>query len=309
MVHKIMAADLPFKVVSMELPDVEDNSPFNTLYERMVNEIGYAYFRALLIEQVQAEPKWLDTVSPSDIKKALRQLALNDEVAEAAWDFLCGRKLGKDERARVGVSKVQLDDSEEYAGVIRSISQVISARTPDRRILLFVIDEGEGLKRITKANAFGKWVQALRKTLDIKEVGAIFAVGAQEGLQGLPAILKEDGAIVRRFGQQNYIVLEQYDTNETKSFLSELFAKFVDPAKRASLEAKEALASKPGYDPTLYPFMADAFEGYCRYLVSEQALAKPAEFLTKLHATLGAALRDGRPIIDRAFLEDRSEWE
>jgi len=305
--NKITEGGLAFKVVRMELPDVQSNSEFNVLFERMINEIGFNFFRKLLIEQISADSKWLDTVTPSDIKKALRQMALNEDVAESAWDFLCGRKLGKDQKAQVGVSKVQLDDSEEYASVIQNIAQIIKARTEDRRILLFLIDEVEGLKAVSKADAENKWVLAVRKILDIKEVGAIFAVGSQS-LNDIPPILR-DGAVIRRFGQQNYVYLENYDTTDTKSFIQQLLTTFIDPAKKAVLEAKEKLTAKSGYDSALYPFTSDAFEGYCQWLVSEQQRAKPAEFLTKLHTTLGAALKEGKVLVDRAFLEERSEWQ
>lgn len=305
--NKITEGDLPFKVVRMELPDVQDNSEFNVLFERMVNEIGFTYFRKLLTAQINADNLWLDTVTPSDVKKALRQMALNEDVADSAWDFLCGRRLGKDQKAQVGVSKVQLADSEEYASVIHNIAEIIKARTEDRRILLFLVDEVEGLRAVSKANAVNKWVLAVRKILDIKEIGAIFAVGAQS-LNEIPSIL-QDGAVIRRFGQQNYVYLENYDTSDTKSFISQLLATFIDPEKKALLETREALESKANYDSALYPFTADGFEGYCQWLVSEQQRAKPAEFLTKLHATLGAALKDAKILVDRAFLENRGEWQ
>lgn len=305
--NKITDGNLPFKVVRMELPDVQSNSEFNVLFERMVNEVGYNYFRTLLLEKISADSKWLDTVAPSDIKKALRQMALNEDVAESAWDFLCGRKLGKDQKAQVGVSKVRLDDSEEYASVILNIAQVIKAQTEDRRILLFLIDEVEGLKAVNKADAENKWVLAVRKILDIKEVGAIFAVGSQH-LNDIPRIL-QDGSVIRRFGQQNYIFLENFDNTDTQSFIQQLLTTFIDPTRKAALEGKENLTAKSGYDSNFYPFMSDAFEGYCQWLVSEQQRAKPAEFLTKLHTTLGAALKEGKTLIDRAFLETRDEWQ
>lgn len=305
--NKITKESLPFRVIKMELPDVQDNSSFNILYDRMVNEIGLTYFRPLLVEHIEAEKGWLETVVPSDVRKAFRQLYMGDDAVEPVWRFLCGRKLTDKERSAATVSKNQLDDSEEYASVIQNIAQVIKARTTDKRLLLFLVDEVEGLKAVSKANAHNKWVLAIRKILDIKELGAIFAVGGQN-LQDIPLILN-DGAIIRRFGQQNYVLLEQYDNSETKSFLAELLTKFVDPTKKAVVEAKEKLSSKPSYDTNLYPFMADAFEGYCQYLVSEQGRAKPSEFLTKLHATLGAALKDGKAVVDRAFLEQRGEYQ
>jgi len=38
--NKIKTESLPFKAIRFELPDVIDNSPFNVLFERMINEIG-----------------------------------------------------------------------------------------------------------------------------------------------------------------------------------------------------------------------------------------------------------------------------
>jgi hypothetical protein len=305
--NKISTEAKPFKVIRMDLPDVVDNSDFNVLFERMVGEIGLNFFKPLLVEQIQAEPKWLDTITPLDIKKALRQLALNEDVAESAWDFLCGRKLAKDERAQVGVSKLQLDDSEEFASVLQHIATVIRSRTPDHRVLLYLVDEVEGLGVVTRANAANKWILALRKILDITDIGIIFAIGSLS-LNEIPTILT-NGAIIRRFGNENYVVLQPFEINETKSFVQELLAQFVEPNRRAAVETKEKLLAKSDYDPAFYPFMKDAFEGYCEHLIGDTARAKPAQFQLKLHATLSAALKEDKSVIDRPFLEGRGEWQ
>ena len=305
--NKISGQMLPFKVARMELPDVEDKSDFNVLFERMVDQIDLSFFKPLLDAQIQAEPKWLDTITPLDIKKALRQLAFNDEVRDLAWDFLCGRKLAKDEKAQVGVSKLQLDDSEEFASALQNLAYVIRSRTPDRRVLLYLVDEVEGLGAVTNANAHNKWVLALRKILDINDIGVILAIGAQS-LQEIPTIL-QNGAIMRRFGLENYVTLLPYDINETKSFLQELFNHFVDPTKRTVVEKDDKLLVKSDYDPQFYPFMKDAFEGYCEHLIGDTARAKPAQFLLRVHATLSAALKEGKNVIDRPFLEGRGEWQ
>jgi len=301
------APQMPFKVIRMDLPDVQDNSEFNVLFERMVNEVGQNYFMKLLAAHVAANPNWLGTVTPTDVRKTLRQLALNEDVADQAWDFLCGRKLSKDGKVQVGVSKLQLNDSEEYASVFLNIAHVIREQTEDKRVLLYLIDEVEGLAAVRKANYLNKWVLALRKMLDVIEVGVILAVGSLS-LQDIPELLL-NGALVRRIGNENYVMLEQYDITEAKIFMEDLLTQFIDPAKKALVEANLGLASDSDYDSKLFPFKKDAFEAFCEHLVGDTARAKPAQFLLKLHSTLSAAMKDGKQVIDRAYLEARGEWK
>jgi hypothetical protein len=303
--HRILSEQLPFHVIKMETPDLGSNSEVNILFQRMVNEIDFKFFRDLLNSHIAQQPGWLETITPLDIRKALRQMALNLDVAELAWGFLCGRTLGKDQRL-VGVSKVQIDDSEEFASVISAIAQIIREQTPDKKSLLYLIDEVEGLGAVTKPDAVNLWTNALRKILDVTEVGAIFAIGAQD-LNSIPPIMLQ-GPIVRRFGQQNYVKLDTYEVTEAQAFLKELFASFVDPIKRSALEAKDGLNKKSDYDSATYPFTSGAIEGYSEWLVSETGRSKPAQFLLSLNATLNAAKREGKQVVDRAFCELRGEW-
>jgi hypothetical protein len=232
-------------------------------------------------------------------------MALNDDVAPAAWDFLCGRELTKDQKPQVGVSKHKLDDSEEYAGVFQSIGHVVKEQTPDRRILLYLVDEAEGFNGVKKPNFKEKWIRALRRTLDVKEIGAIFAIGAIN-TQEIPYVFL-DGSIVSRFGQGNYVVLQNFDPAQTKQFLQGLLNQFIDKEKKAALESEHQLTSIKHYNSDHYPFTEDAFESYCDYLVSDGGRAKPREFITKLHATLAAAQSAGKLVVDREFLEQRGE--
>jgi hypothetical protein len=305
--NRILDEKLPFHVIKMETPDLEDNSEFNILFQRMINEIGFKFFKEHLVAHISKQAGWLDAITPIDIRKALRQLALNEEVAELAWKFICGKALAKDERAQVGVSKLQIDDSEEFASVMKAIAQVIRFQSKDKKTLIYLIDEVEGLLAITKPNAVNLWTNALRKILDIDEVGAIFAIGSQD-LNAIPPIMMQ-GPIIRRFGQQNYVQISTYEFTEACGFLKGLFLSFVDPAKRAALETAEGFTSKADYDSATYPFMANALEGYCQYLVSESGRSKPAQFLLALNTTLNAAMREGKKVVDRAFLELRGEWQ
>lgn len=304
--NRILAEHLPFHVIRMETPDLASNSEFNILFQRMVNEIGMKFFRDLLTSHITSNAGWLDTITPLDIRKALRQLALNDEVAELAWNFLCGRTLAKDERKGVGVSKTQINDSEEFASVISAIAHVIRAQTPDKKSLLYLIDEVEGLEAVTRADAANLWGNALRKILDVTDVGAIFAIGAQD-LISIPPIMQQ-GPVVSRFGQQNFVKLESYDVIEAQCFLKDLFAEFVDSKKRTALEAKEDLTIVPDYDSSTYPFTSSALEGYSGWLVSESGRSKPRQFLNALNATLNDAKAQGIHVVDRAFCELRGEW-
>jgi hypothetical protein len=85
---------------------------------------------------------------------------------------------------------------------------------------------------------------------------------------------------------------------------------WVDPAKRAKLEADENLsASFPGYDPDLFPFTKDAFERFCEWATVDPRNAKPSEIIARLNHVTAQAYRGDPPrpprrIVDRNLLSD-----
>src|SRR3989442_1357617 len=74
--------------------------------------------------------------------------------------------------------------------------------------LLYLIDEGENLGKVTKAVLEARWGESIRSILDLKHVGVVMTIGA-ERQDGIPKIILQPD-IVRRFQRDNYIQMEAY---------------------------------------------------------------------------------------------------
>jgi hypothetical protein len=304
---KVKAENLPFKVIMFQLPDVVGNSPFNKLFEKMVNEVGMHKFRPMLNAQVMQDPAWVDSISPMDVQQAFKQLALNESVANAAWTYLSGIKLDNIQKGQVGVTKNQLNESEEFASVLSIITTVIRNQTEDNQTLLYLIDEAEGLADVNKPDSAKIWRNSLRKLMDNDSLGMLFTIAA-ESLQNIPAIMSSP-EIVRRIAQDNFVPLEAFTLGETQNFLKELLNEFIDSEKLSVLEESEGFTDNPDYDRKTYPFTKSAFEGYCNYLVAENRLAKPSEFLKRIGNTTTSAQIANIRLIDRAWLESLGQYD
>src|SRR2546422_9652730 len=107
-------------------------------------------------------------------------------------------------------------------------------------------------------------------------------IGA-ERQEGLPKIILQPD-IVRRFQRDNYIQMEAYKPPVAKSFLRGLLSTWIDPERRAKLEADQNFASAVSdYDAEFYPFTSGGFEKFCEWAVVDPRTAKPSEIIARLN--------------------------
>jgi len=167
--------------------------------------------------------------------------------------------------------------------------------------LLFLVDEGENLQKITNKTAESSLerIAQVGARLDQHRTRSGDWAERQDGMPKL--VLQPD--IVRRFQRDNYVHMEAYKPPVAKSFVKGMLGAWIDPAKRAAVEASEGFASLPGYDPNLYPFTDGGFEKFCDWAVVDQRTAKPSEIIGRLN-NIAAGLR-ARQAPDRQEPFDR----
>jgi hypothetical protein len=287
---------MPFHVVRFDLPEVTSKSLFDELQKKLVASIDFTYFRSLLVKRFQADITWLAKLPiPPDVRQAFTTMISNDLKAMEAWRFLAGFKI--DDPTGIGVVRKQLTEGEEFAAVIYTIAEAIQLQ--ENKMLLYLIDEAEGLGGVTNADAQKKWAHALRKCLDLR-VGFVMAIAAEKP-QYLPEILLAQ-EVWRRVGDDYIVPLQALEVPEVQQFLLGLLNEFVDRDLLAAEEAKGTFSAYSDYDAKTFPFTPQALDGYSRYLAHNRQNAKPSEILKNLQKVTHAAVRAKKRVIDPDFL-------
>lgn len=286
--------------------DIQEKTGFERLHYELINALGRDEMRELVKQYfVKADRGEVPSIGDicnglADVRMALETFGgPSDRPVAAAWRFLCGRPLDKNELDVVGVGRAQLERAGDYAGVIQAVASIIEHETGQQ--LLYLIDECENLTRITNRTAEARWNESIRAILDIKNLSVVFTVGAEKS-ENLPVlILRPD--IVRRIQKDNYVQMEAFKAPETHQFIRDLLGQWVDPEKRANLEAQEDFAAQvPDYDPELYPFTQGGYEMFCDGVVVDPRSAKPSEILAKLNNVAADAFFAERRLINRDHL-------
>jgi hypothetical protein len=291
--------------------DIDEKSGFERLHLELVNTLGRDAMQKMVASYLldlankKAGVPGLDEIcgTSPDVAAALRRFGTADDekVSLPAWRFLCGLKLKGNELPLANVTKDALDTSNDFSAVIGALATIIHLKTDSE--LIYLVDQGEGLQKVTKEALESRWIESLRALLDLKHVGLVVAIGA-ERQDGIPKIVLAP-EIVRRFQRDNYIQMEAYKPPVAKSFLRGLLRSWIDPEARTKLETEMNFRSAhPDYDPELYPFTSGGFEKFCEWAVVDPRTAKPSEIIARLNNVAAEAYLRKRHIITRDHLSD-----
>ncbi len=297
--------------------DIEEKSTFDRLHFDLVNNLGRERMQPLVAKYIRkldsgapgVVPLQQLTTSP-DIVAAVQRFAMSastsrtdDDMQIAAWKFLTGGELDSDECRVAGVTSESIDSSVEYAGVLRVLGAVIAAETGQQ--LVYLIDQVEALSKIRQRSVEGRWVETLRAVLDVRNVGVVMAIGAENRFDELPSIMVAP-EIVRRFTINNYIEIGAFKRDQTAEFLEGLLCEWIDPEKRDALAREEGWASSfPDYDAATYPLTKRAFETLCLFCSDEldHKTAKPSEITETMNRVTYEAYSTSCRLIDEHFLK------
>jgi len=297
--------------------DIEEKSTFDRLHFDLVNNLGRERMQPVVAKYVRKLDSSVQSVAPleqlttsPDIVAAVQRFALSasasrtdDNMQMAAWKFLTGGELDSKECSVAGVTRECIDSSVEYAGVLRVLGEVIAAETGQQ--LVYLIDQVEALSKIRQRSVEGRWVETLRAVLDVRNVGVVMAIGAENRFDELPSIMVAP-EIVRRFTINNYVEIGAFKRDQTAEFLEGLLHEWIDPAKRDALASAEGWVSTvPDYNPTTYPLTKRAFETLCLFCSDEldHKTAKPSEITETMNRVTYEGYSTGCRLIDEQFLK------
>lgn len=289
--------------------DIQEKTGFERLHYELVNALGreemrkYVSSYLLKIRNGTPEIPTLKEISgnSSDVEAALMSFGGdNDKLVLAAWRFLSGLKLKGTDLERANVTKDALDSSTEFSAVLSAFATILQVELDKE--LLFLIDEGENLQRITNKTAEARWNESLRAALDISNIGFVMAVGA-ERQDGIPKLVLQPD-IVRRFQRDNYVHMEAYKPPVAKNFVKGMLSAWIDASKRAALEASDSFSSLPDYNKDFYPFTVGGFEKFCEWAVVDQRTAKPSEIIGRLNNVAVGAYERDRRLINKDLLTE-----
>lgn len=297
--------------------DIDEKSTFDRLHYDLVNNLGRDRMQPLVtkylrrLEEGESGIAPLEHLTPSsDVVAAVQRFAVgasttrtDENMLMATWKFLTGGQLDAKECSLAGVSCKGIDSSVEYAGVLRVLGSVIAAETGKQ--LVYLVDQVEALSKIRQRSMEGRWVETLRAVLDVRNVGVVMAIGAEQRFDYLPTIMLQP-EIIRRFTINNYLEIGAFKRDQTAEFLEGLFREWIDAEKRDGVAAREGWPSSlSDYDPDTYPLTKGAWDTLCHFCSDELDvnIAKPSEIIETLNRVTYEAYSTGRRIIDENFLK------
>jgi hypothetical protein len=289
--------------------DIQEKTGFERLHYELVNALGREEMRkhvsSYLLKIRNGTPPVPNLKelcrNSSDVEAALKRFGGDDDtLVLPSWRFLSGLKLKGNDLAFANVTKDALNSSAEFSAALSAFATILQIET--KQELLFLVDEGENLQKITNKTAEARWNESLRSVLDITNIGFVLAIGA-ERQDGMPKLVLQPD-IVRRFQRDNYVHMEAYKPPVAKSFVKGMLSAWIDAAKRATVETSEGFLSVPNYDSTLYPFTTSGFEKFCDWAVVDQRTAKPSEIIGRLNNIAAGTYERDKRLVDKDLLTD-----
>jgi len=308
--HLIHSHEYAYRPCYVIASDIQEKTGFETLHFELVNHLGREEMRSLVKAYVFKAAMPGSGVLPlkeicggsTDVNSAMESFgAPAEKLVQVAWRFLCGLELDKGESDMIGTTRHCLERASDFAAVIGAFATIIESET--KKQLLYLVDEGENLLRITNRTAEAQWNEALRALLDLKNLSIVMTVGAEKSDKIPVLVLQPD--IVRRIQKDNYVQMESFKAPEARSFVGGLLKAWVDPDRLAALESKEGFRETvKDYDPAFYPFTPGSFEMFCEAVILDPRNAKPSEILAKLNNVAADAYFKQKRMISKDQLSD-----
>jgi len=300
----------PFRPCYVVATDIYENTGFARLHNAMINSLDRSEMKALVssyllkIRNGDSQIPSLEEIcgNASDVAAAVRNFGGwdNPQLELPSWRFLSGLRLKSTELELANVSKEEVTSSLEYAAVLRCLATIIEIETGQQ--LVFLIDEGEHLTKITNRISVARWQESLRAILDIRNIGLVLAIGA-ERMETMPkVVLMPD--IVRRVQRDNYVPMEALKIRAVKTFVRGLLSQWIDPKKVKHARSEYELDKQfPDFNAKLFPFSTAGFDTFCRWTVVDPRNSKPSEILDRLNRVAFEAFKADQPIITSEHLE------
>ena len=176
----------------------------------------------------------------------------NTNVAASSWRYLSGQKLAASEMGLSGQASWQSIRATSSRSSTQLFAHIIEHECAGKK-LLYLIDEVENFTKIKNKNTAARWQESIRALLDVKNVGIVLTVGA-ENMQGIPSVILMPD-IVRRIQIDNYEAMAALKTATAEKFVRDLIGVVINPACRSEREKQHGWTDGTNdYAASLYPF-------------------------------------------------------
>jgi hypothetical protein len=299
-------ADFPASVVFVELPDIGGKSTFQVAHGALLDALGIDQARNWLLKYQaiygdESRDRIQKATQSGDIAMAFANLTGFGDAGRIAWDWLRGDHLSAAEARLVGLPP-SLEQSTQFVKVLQMFG--VLSREAENKLLVLMLDEATKLDYIANPDANNHWLNAFKLIADsqTKEIGFIVS-GSWVDPDDMAQPLR-DQQVVTRFGESNYIRLNNLDETETADFISALLSEWVNPARREEIvEAFGAQADGEVIDSKCFPFTASGLELAVMWACRRGGYTTPRDIQQTLDDLLNRAIDEHRHILSNAYVQ------
>jgi Cdc6-like AAA superfamily ATPase len=292
-------------VVFVEMPDITSKSTFQVAHAALLDALGIDKAKQWMIQfqakhPVDVSARIREFTQSGDISTAFANLMALGEGGRIAWDWLRGVAISAGDARLVGLPPT-ITQSNQFVRVLQMLGRL--SQDVDGYLLVFMLDEATKLGSVTNQDAVDHWRNAFKLIADqqTKELGFIVS-GSWVDPEDM-ALPLQDVQISSRFGESNYLMLQNLDEADTREFLVDLLSEWVDPILRASQMAQFASEAdgEPLTDAT-YPFTTDGLELAVQYACRQGGISTPRDIQKTLDDLLNRAIDDSLHILSGAYV-------
>ena len=292
-------------VVFVEMPDIAAKSTFQVAHAALLDALGIDKAKQWMIQfqakyPVDTHKRIQEITQSGDIATAFANLMALGEGGRIAWDWLRGIQISAGDARLVGLPP-GLSQSNQFVRVLQMLGTL--SQEVDDHLLVFMLDEATKLGSVTNQAAVDHWTNAFKVLSDqqTKEVG--FVVSGSWVDQDEMALPLQDVQVSSRFGDSNYLMLQNLDDAGTREFMEDLLVEWIDPAKRESRLTEFAEdADDEVVTAETYPFTRDGLELAVQYACRQGGISTPRDIQKTLDDLLNRAIDDGRHILSGAYV-------
>lgn len=294
----------PATTVYVELPDISKKSSFQVAHAAFLDALGIDRAKQWMAtyqvkHQEDALARIQEMTQSGDIAKAFSTLPGFGEGARTAWDWLRGVSLTPADARGVGLPPV-LEQSSHMGGVLKMLGEL--SRDVEDKMLVLMLDEAEKIQFVTDGDALNHWLNAFKVLADplTKDVGLVISAAFRDP-DDMPGPIADQN-VRTRFGEEHYIMLENFDEAATRDFVTALVGAWVDPARRTELEGAHA-GESDGEAISNFPFTDQGLDGFVEYACRNGGVSTPRDVQKALDDILNYAIDDSRHVVSSDYLD------
>jgi hypothetical protein len=292
-------------VIFVELPDISAKSTFQIAHGALLDAIGFERAKGW-IGKFQAK-------YPNDVRERVHEFTGSGDIATAfanlsgfgdtsllAWEWLRGMPLSATDARSTGVP-TQLTQSGHFVSVLQMLGRL--CQSGEEKSLVFMLDEATKLGWVTNQDAINHWVNALKLIADgqTKEIGFILSASWVD-VDDMAAPLS-DLQVHGRFGEPNYIRLNNLDEAETMVFTRALLDAWIEPERRVELMKQyKAESDDESVTEQAFPLTEEGLELAAAYACRNGGFTTPRDIQKTLDDLFNRAIDDERHILSAQYV-------